>query len=59
MYHHGDDLLLQHGFVTDGDKVVVIAGMPPGIPGSTNDIRVHVIGSRAEVPIWESGAHAD
>ncbi len=58
MYHQVDDLLLQHGLVTDGDKVVVIAGMPPGIPGSTNDIRVHVIGSRAEVPIWESGAHA-
>ena len=25
-----------------GDKVVVISGSPPGIIGSTNDIRVHV-----------------
>jgi pyruvate kinase len=44
-----------------GDKVVVISGSPPGIPGSTNDIRVHTIGDavNAAAPVWESGEHAD
>ena len=27
------------------DKVVVIAGVPPGIPGTTNGMRVHMVGS--------------
>ncbi len=29
---------------TPGDHVVIVAGAPPGIPGSTNALRVHVIG---------------
>ena len=29
------------GLAEVGDKVVVISGSPPGIPGSTNDLRVH------------------
>ena len=28
----------------EGDKVVIVAGSPPGIPGSTNALRVHRIG---------------
>ena len=28
----------------EGDKVVVISGSPPGIIGSTNDLRVHRVG---------------
>ncbi|MFD1720985.1 pyruvate kinase [Amnibacterium endophyticum] len=39
-----DDVLLGIGRLERGDKVVVIAGSPPGIPGSTNDMRVHVMG---------------
>ena len=27
------------------DKVVVISGSPPGVSGSTNDLRVHIVGS--------------
>ena len=27
-----------------GDLVVIVAGSPPGIPGSTNAMRVHRIG---------------
>jgi pyruvate kinase len=27
-----------------GDLVVIVAGSPPGIPGSTNAMRVHQIG---------------
>jgi pyruvate kinase len=39
-----DDLLIGKGLAEMGDKVVVISGSPPGIPGSTNDVRVHVVG---------------
>jgi pyruvate kinase len=61
MYAQVDKVLLREGLAEEGDKVVVISGSPPGIPGSTNDMRVHVVGSaiKAAAPIWESGEHAD
>jgi len=61
MYKQVDEILLAQGLAEEGDKVVVISGSPPGIPGSTNDMRVHVVGSavNAAAPIWESGEHAD
>lgn len=34
----------QHGLVRDGDLVVISAGVPVGVPGRTNLIRVQVIG---------------
>lgn len=39
-----DDILIGEKLVERGEKVVVVSGMPPGIPGSTNDIRVHKVG---------------
>jgi pyruvate kinase len=39
-----DELLLSLGRVKEGDLVVIVAGSPPGIPGSTNALRVHRIG---------------
>jgi pyruvate kinase len=47
-------VLLGHGLAEVGDKVVVISGSPPGISGSTNDMRVHIIGDaiNASVPAW-------
>ena len=39
-----DDILIGERLVAKGEKVVVVSGMPPGIPGSTNDIRVHTVG---------------
>jgi pyruvate kinase len=61
MYMQVDTILLDAGLAEVGDKVVVISGSPPGIAGSTNDLRVHVIGDavNAAAPVWESGAHAD
>ncbi|MCI4657587.1 pyruvate kinase [Cryobacterium algoricola] len=44
MFGQVDDILLGQGLAQLGDKVVVISGSPPGIAGSTNDIRVHRIG---------------
>ena len=39
-----DEQLLDLGWVTEGDRVVIVAGSPPGVPGSTNALRVHRIG---------------
>jgi pyruvate kinase len=39
-----DEALLQIGRVSEGDQVVIIAGSPPGIPGSTNALRIHRMG---------------
>ncbi len=51
MVRHTDELVLQvdHalldlGRCEEGDNVVVVAGAPPGIPGSTNALRVHRMG---------------
>ncbi len=39
-----DNVLLDAGRVDEGDLVIIVAGSPPGIPGSTNALRVHRIG---------------
>ncbi|MFV0462356.1 MAG: pyruvate kinase [Nostocoides sp.] len=39
-----DETLLANGRVQEGDTVVIVAGSPPGIPGSTNALRVHRVG---------------
>ncbi|MGL5816385.1 MAG: pyruvate kinase [Phycicoccus sp.] len=39
-----DEVLLGADRVVEGDQVVIVAGSPPGIPGSTNALRVHRIG---------------
>jgi pyruvate kinase len=44
LMHQVDDVLLGLHRIERGEKVVVIAGSPPGIPGSTNDMRVHIMG---------------
>jgi len=44
MFSQVDDILLGEGLAEVGDKVVVISGSPPGIVGSTNDIRVYRVG---------------
>jgi len=61
MYRQVDEILLDERLAELGDKVVVISGSPPGIAGSTNDIRVHRIGDAINtlIPVWESGEHAD
>ncbi|WP_291042470.1 pyruvate kinase, partial [Herbiconiux sp.] len=40
-----DDILLGNGRAALGDKVIVISGSPPGTAGTTNDMRVHIVGS--------------
>ncbi len=55
MYSQVDDALLDNGLAEIGDKVVVISGSPPGIAGSTNDLRVHRVGDarNAVAPAYE------
>jgi pyruvate kinase len=44
MVRQVDEQLLQIGRVEEGDLVVIVAGSPPGIPGSTNALRIHQMG---------------
>ena len=39
-----DAILLDSGRVKKGEEVIIVAGSPPGIPGSTNAMRVHRAG---------------
>jgi len=51
-----DATLLELGRVEVGDRIVIIAGSPPGIPGSTNAMRVHRMGDAVNlvVPAYDS-----
>jgi pyruvate kinase len=51
MVKHTDDMVLQADRIlieskraAVGEQVMIIAGAPPGIPGSTNAMRVHTVG---------------
>jgi pyruvate kinase len=44
MVRQVDSALLELGRCEKGDKVVIVAGSPPGIPAGTNALRVHRIG---------------
>ncbi|WP_214056256.1 pyruvate kinase [Nocardioides aquaticus] len=44
MVRQVDEQLLRIGRVAEGDLVVIVAGSPPGIPGSTNALRIHRMG---------------
>ncbi|MFC7548516.1 pyruvate kinase [Plantactinospora sp. GCM10030261] len=45
MFRQVDQALLGLGRGNPGDLVVIVAGSPPGTPGSTNTLRVHQLGS--------------
>ena len=44
MYEQVDRVLLDSGRANVGDTVLIIAGSPPGIVGSTNTLRIHRVG---------------
>ena len=44
MVRQVDESLLKINRVQEGDIVVIIAGSPPGLPGSTNALRIHRMG---------------
>ena len=45
-----DEALLSSGRGRQGDQVVIVAGSPPGIPGSLNTLRVHGLGHATTNP---------
>jgi pyruvate kinase len=47
MFRQVDQLMLELERAKPGDLVVIVAGSPPGLPGSTNTMRVHRLGSLA------------
>ena len=50
MVHAVDSALVSLGRCAIGDKIVIVAGSPPGSPGKTNALRVHRIGDAINLP---------
>ena len=55
---HTDDMVWQLDQVVQsshlaeiGEQLVIVAGMPPGIPGSSNMLRIHEVGDEADYSI--------
>jgi pyruvate kinase len=48
MFEQVDISVLEQGMCKVGDEVVVVAGTPPGVSGSTNTLRVHKVGTGAD-----------
>ena len=44
MVLQADKMLLEGNRAQEGELVMIVAGSPPGIPGSTNAMRVHKVG---------------
>lgn len=44
MARQTDEILLGDGTASEGDYCIIVAGSPPGLPGSTNALRVHKLG---------------
>lgn len=55
MVLQADRRLLEIGKCSEGAQVVIVAGSPPGIPGSTNALRIHTMGDAINrvVPAYE------
>ena len=46
------DQVVQSSHLADiGDQLVIVAGMPPGIAGSSNMLRIHEVGDEADYAI--------
>ena len=50
MVHEVDSALVGLDRCAIGDKIVIVAGSPPGSPGKTNALRVHRIGDAINLP---------
>ncbi len=50
MVHAVDSALVSLNRCAIGDKIVIVAGSPPGSPGKTNALRVHRIGDAINLP---------
>jgi pyruvate kinase len=50
MFREVDQALLGMDLANPGEYVVIVAGSPPGTPGSTNTLRAHQLGSLVATP---------
>lgn len=57
MFAQVDAVLLREGLAQPGEIVVVVSGSPPGRAGTTNDMRVHVVGSSSSTDRVENWDH--
>jgi pyruvate kinase len=48
MVRQADRIIIESGKAQKGDLVVIVAGSPPGIPGSINAMRVHKVGDAVD-----------
>lgn len=46
LFAHSIEEIQKSGQANDGDLVVITAGMPLGVPGQTNMMKIHVVGER-------------
>lgn len=44
MLEMAEKVVLEHNWVKEGDTVIVTAGIPVGVPGNSNMLKVHVVG---------------
>lgn len=44
LFEHSVDRAEENGLVSDGDLVVITAGVPLGVSGTTNIMKVHIVG---------------
>jgi pyruvate kinase len=44
MLHEASVMMVERGYAVDGEQIVFVAGVPPGVAKSTNVIKVHRIG---------------
>ena len=45
LFEHVVDVAEQHGLVKNGDLAVITAGIPLGVSGTTNMLKVHLVGN--------------
>lgn len=45
LFEHAVERSLEMGLVNHGDLVVITAGVPLGVPGTTNILKVHIVGN--------------
>lgn len=57
MFAQVDAVLLREGLAQPGEIVVVVSGSPPGRAGTTNDMRVHIVGSSSSTDRVENWDH--
>jgi pyruvate kinase len=46
VFHDAIRIATEKGYISDGDLVVITAGVPVGVGGMTNMLRIHIVGNK-------------